>query len=86
MGLCLAPITGVVMSRVEPQYAGAVSGLLSTMQQVGNATGVALIGLVFFHVAAGETARHVTHAFEVSAGLLAALLAGVAISARRIPS
>jgi MFS family permease len=85
MGLCLAPITGVVMAGVEPQHAGAVSGLLSTMQQVGNAAGVALIGLVFFHLASDGTPHAVAHGFEISTAMLAALLAGVAATARRLP-
>jgi EmrB/QacA subfamily drug resistance transporter len=85
MGLCLAPITGVVMAGVEPQHAGAVSGLLSTMQQVGNAAGVALIGLVFFRLASDGTPHAVAHGFEISTAMLAALLAGVAATARRLP-
>jgi MFS family permease len=85
MGMCLAPITGVVMARVEPQHAGAVSGLLSTMQQVGNAAGVALIGLVFFHFTGTGTRQGLAHGFEVSTAILTALLIGVAASARRLP-
>jgi EmrB/QacA subfamily drug resistance transporter len=85
MGLCLAPITGVVMAGVEPQHAGAVSGLLSTMQQVGNAAGVALIGLVFFHLAGSGTPHAVAHGFEISTAALAVLLALVAVTARRLP-
>jgi predicted MFS family arabinose efflux permease len=85
MGLCLAPITGVVMAGMGPQHAGAVSGLLSTMQQVGNATGVALIGLVFFHEAAAGSPHGLAHGFEISTSLLAGLLVAVAASARRLP-
>jgi EmrB/QacA subfamily drug resistance transporter len=82
MGLCLAPITAVVLANVEPDQAGAVSGLLSTVQQVGNAVGVALIGIVFF----GAAGRGYAHAFSVSVGALAALLAGVAVCAVRLPA
>ncbi len=85
MGLCLAPITGVVMAGVGPQHAGAVSGLLSTMQQVGNATGVALIGLVFFHLAGPATPHALAHGFAVSTAILGGLLVAVAASARRLP-
>jgi MFS family permease len=85
MGLCLAPITGVVMAGVGPQYAGAVSGLLSTMQQVGNAAGVAVVGVVFFHEASAGTAKALAHGFEISTALLAGLLVAVAASARRLP-
>jgi hypothetical protein len=33
---------------VRPEHAGAASGILSTVQQLGNALGVALTGLLFF--------------------------------------
>ncbi|MGH3167672.1 MAG: MFS transporter [Trebonia sp.] len=47
-GLWITPLTTTVLSFVEPQRAGVVSGMLSTMQQVGNSLGVAVTGLVFF--------------------------------------
>jgi EmrB/QacA subfamily drug resistance transporter len=76
MGLCIGPITTTVLSRIAPHQAGTASGLLSTVQQVANATGVALIGLVFFHEA---RASSYAHAFELSLTLLAGLLAVVGI-------
>lgn len=48
MGVCLSSLVAIVMAGVEPVHAAAVSGSLSTVQQLGNALGVALIGLVFF--------------------------------------
>jgi len=81
MGLCLAPITTLVLSNVDPQRAGAVSGLLSTMQQVGNAIGVAAIGVLFF----GAVPRGYAHAFDLSTIALAVLLVGVAGCARCLP-
>ena len=80
MGFCLAPITTLVLANVDPQRAGAVSGLLSTMQQVGNAIGVAVIGVIFF----GAVGRGYGHAFELSTIALAVLLVGVAGCARLI--
>jgi EmrB/QacA subfamily drug resistance transporter len=82
MGLCLAPITTIVLATVEPERAGAVSGLLSTVQQVGNAVGVAVIGVVFF----GAVGVGYAHAFSISAAALAAVLAGVALCALRLPT
>jgi EmrB/QacA subfamily drug resistance transporter len=82
MGLCLAPITAIVLATVEPERAGAVSGLLGTVQQVGNAVGVAVVGVVFF----GAVGRGYPYAFSVSVAVLAALLAGVAVCAVRLPS
>ena len=43
---------------MKPEQAGATSGVLATMQNVGNALGVAVIGVVFFGAAApGFAAR-----------------------------
>ncbi len=81
MGLCLAPITTTVLASVEPQRAGAVTGLLSTVQQVGNAVGVAVIGVVFF----GAAHHGYTHAFALSTALLAVLVVAVAGCAGMLP-
>jgi MFS family permease len=62
MGVCLSSLVATVMAGVEPVHAAAVSGSLSTVQQLGNALGVALIGLVFF----GATDRGVDVAFGES--------------------
>jgi EmrB/QacA subfamily drug resistance transporter len=48
MGLGLAPLVTTVLSRVAPHQAGAAGGVLTTAQQVGNALGVAIIGIVFY--------------------------------------
>jgi len=81
MGMCLGPITATVLASADSEQAGALAGALSTVQQVGNALGVALIGLVFF---AGACTGYVP-AFEDSLGALAVLLLGVAACARLLP-
>jgi predicted MFS family arabinose efflux permease len=81
MGLCLAPITATVLASVDPQRAGAVGGLMSTLQQVGNSVGVAVVGLVFFGTAGSGYDR----AFGLSSLLLAGLLLAVAGCATRLP-
>ena len=48
MGFAYAPMFGVVLAGVDPAYSSSASGLLSTVQQIGGATGVALAGIVFF--------------------------------------
>ena len=48
MGLCITPLTSTVLASAGPRNAGAVSGALSTMQQVGNSIGVAVTGIIFF--------------------------------------
>ncbi len=80
-GLCITPLTTTVLAHADPQRAGAVSGTLSTMQQVGNALGVAVTGVVFF----GTLGRGYAHAFGLSLGELACLLTGVAALTRLLP-
>ncbi len=56
-GLFVPPVIGMVLAGVDKQRAGAAGGLLSTVQQVGGATGVAVIGIVFFGLV-GANASH----------------------------
>ncbi|MGH9066188.1 MAG: MFS transporter, partial [Acidimicrobiales bacterium] len=48
LGLVVAPLTNIVLSEIRSEDAGAASGVLSTVQQMGGAVGVALIGVLFF--------------------------------------
>jgi EmrB/QacA subfamily drug resistance transporter len=75
MGIALTALIDAAMGDVEPAYAGAVSGVLSTAQQVGNALGVAIVGMVFFGAVSGGYA----HALEWSLVVLIATTAGVAV-------
>jgi EmrB/QacA subfamily drug resistance transporter len=47
-GLCITPLTTTVLIHADASRAGSVSGALSTAQQVGNAIGVAVSGVVFY--------------------------------------
>ncbi|MGZ4476363.1 MAG: MFS transporter [Nocardioides sp.] len=82
MGVCLSSLVGSVMAGVEPQHAATVSGTLSMVQQLGNALGVAPIGLVFY----GASERGIDVAFEHSlvwlAGSTFALAAVTALRPR----
>jgi MFS family permease len=46
-GLSFMPITALVLRDVEPEHAGAASGLLQTMQQLGGSVGLAVVASVF---------------------------------------
>jgi EmrB/QacA subfamily drug resistance transporter len=82
MGLVLTPLTTTVLSSLPVEQAGAASGALTTMQNVGNALGVALIGVVFFDtVHAGYD-----HAFVRSTWVLAALGLALAALTRLLPA
>lgn len=75
MGLVITPLTSTVLGSLRPENAGAAAGALSTMQQVGNALGVAVTGVIFFGALDGGFG----HAFEVS--LIQLALLGAAVTA-----
>jgi EmrB/QacA subfamily drug resistance transporter len=81
MGLLITPLVTTVLSAVEPEHAGAASGTISTVQQVGNALGVAVTGVLFF----GTLGGGYPHAFELSLAEFTVLLALVAGLARLLP-
>jgi Na+/melibiose symporter-like transporter len=81
MGLVITPLTATVLASLEPQRAGAAAGALSTMQQVGNALGVVVTGVIFF----GAARSGYAHAFELSLVQLAVLCAAVAGLTRLLP-
>ncbi len=82
MGLGITPLAAIIMSSMEPDQAGAASGALSTMQNVGNALGVAIIGVIFF----GALHSGFAPAFELSLAVLAAILVAVAALTRLLPA
>jgi hypothetical protein len=82
MGLLIAPVAATVMAGVPADLAGSASGALSTVQYVGNAVGVGLIGALYFGALSGGAA----HAFALSLGALAGLLLAVAALARLLPA
>ena len=81
MGMLTAPLTGIVLAQVAPRQAGTVSGLQSTVVQLGNSIGVAVIGVVFFSALHGG----IPHAFQVSLIPLAALPLAAAVAVQFVP-
>jgi len=81
MGLCITPLATTVLSSADPQRAGAVSGALSTTQQVGNAFGVAISGGIFF----GSLSWGYPRAFQAVLVELALLMVLVALLSRLLP-
>ena len=47
-GLFMTPLINTVISAIRDEQAGSAAGVLSTMQQVGGAIGVAVVGILFF--------------------------------------
>ena len=81
MGVTLSGLIGAVMVSVEPQHAGTVSGTSSTLQQVANAVGVALVGVIFF----GRLDEGMVTAFEASLVYLVGTTVAVALAATFLP-
>jgi EmrB/QacA subfamily drug resistance transporter len=65
-GFAVAPLASNVLSRISPQHAGAASGVLTTALQVGNAIGVAIIGVIFYDALAADAPPPYAHAFALS--------------------
>ncbi|WP_219507339.1 MFS transporter [Nonomuraea ceibae] len=61
MGLGLAPIMGTVLAGVAPRHAGSAAGVLTTVQQVGAALGVGIVGIVFYGGLAGGVSQAFQH-------------------------
>jgi len=47
-GLFIAPNAQFIVATVDPQEAGAASGVIGTMQRLGSAVGIAVVGSVLF--------------------------------------
>ena len=84
-GLFIAPNAQFIIATVDRQEAGAASGVIATMQRLGSAIGIAIIGSVFFGtlvVPAGRpTAASLATAFTHSAASAVAVSASFAVVA-----
>jgi EmrB/QacA subfamily drug resistance transporter len=76
MGLVLAPLNSAVLAGIAPRYAGMASGVLTTVIQVGNALGVAFIGIIFF----GTLGRGDGYSFAMRASLVYVIVLAVAVA------
>jgi EmrB/QacA subfamily drug resistance transporter len=83
MGLVMAPLAATVLAGLPAHHAAAAAGVLVTAQQLANALGVALVGLVYFGVLRhGGSAGAFTASFACLAALALAL-AGLALRLER---
>ncbi|OIK27387.1 MFS transporter [Streptomyces malaysiense] len=86
MAMVMAPLATVALAGTDPRYAGAASGVLSTANQVGGAIGVALVGVVFYHVLGNGTGPDAyADAFRASVYLLVPFALGVAALVQLFP-
>ncbi|MFE0202504.1 MFS transporter [Streptomyces sp. NPDC058985] len=80
MGLIVAPLTDAVLSQVPREHAGAASGLINTVQQMGNALGLGLVSVVFFgtmsdHLTPARLGPAYADAFQNALGWVAGVMA-----------
>lgn len=80
LGTFIAPAINIVLYRVRASGAGAASGVLTTVQRVGGAVGVAMIGIIFFgtlSAAEGAGGRRAVYvdAFQLALGYEIAMFA-----------
>jgi EmrB/QacA subfamily drug resistance transporter len=85
-GLGSTPLVGTVIAGLAPEEAGAGAGVVTTTLQVGNALGVAIIGLIFFaFVGKAAPGAAYADAFAATLPACAALLLVAAFLVRRLP-
>ena len=73
LGCVVAPLVTIILAGIHAGSAGSASGVLTTVQQIGGALGVAVVGIVFFgQVADNAPAVASSSAATVSTRLVAA--------------
>jgi EmrB/QacA subfamily drug resistance transporter len=59
MGLAMAPFFNIVLAGVDHEETGSASGALTSVQQLGGAFGIAVLGTIFFAILPGQVVSHV---------------------------
>ncbi|TQJ74661.1 MFS transporter [Streptomyces sp. SLBN-31] len=82
MGLIVAPLTDAVLTDVPREHAGSASGLINTVQQMGNALGLGLVSVVFFGVVgdrltSAQMGPAYVNAFQHALGWVAAVMGAI---------
>jgi EmrB/QacA subfamily drug resistance transporter len=72
LGLVVAPLITIILAGIHSGSAGSASGVLTTVQQIGGALGVAVIGIIFF----GQVSAYAPTAAQAGGRALTAQLAG----------
>jgi EmrB/QacA subfamily drug resistance transporter len=70
--MVMAPLYGLILSQVPTAHAGSGGGVLSTVQQIGNGSGVAVVGALYY---AAQATHSADYAFLASLGVLAMAIA-----------
>ena len=80
-GLFIAPNTQFIVATVDRNEAGAASGVIGTMQRMGSASGIAVIGSVFFGTLVIGDPAALPQAFTTAAAHAMAVSVGFAVIA-----
>jgi EmrB/QacA subfamily drug resistance transporter len=73
LGCFVAPALNIILAGIQGRDAGAASGVLTTVQQVGAAMGVAVVGVIFFGLLSSRAPESVaTVTPQLRADLIAA--------------
>jgi EmrB/QacA subfamily drug resistance transporter len=59
MGMAMAPFFNIVLAGVDDHETGSASGALTSVQQLGGAFGIAVLGTIFFALLPGAVTHHV---------------------------
>src|SRR3984957_18647393 len=85
-GFGLSPLVGTVIAGLAPQEAGAGAGIVTTTLQVGNALGVAIVGLLFFTLLGTATSEAAyADAFALTLPACAVMMLAAAVLVHRLP-
>ncbi len=83
-GLSMTPLLNLVIGYVEESHAGMAAGFISTMQQVGGAFGVSVVGIFFVSILDGKASEGISNASRYADAFSGAMiynLAAVAVAA-----
>jgi len=75
LGLVVAPLINIILAGIRAGSAGSASGVLTTVQQIGGALGVAVIGIIFF----GQVTSYAPAVANISAPVLLSRLSGAGV-------
>jgi EmrB/QacA subfamily drug resistance transporter len=85
-GVVLPALIGAALTGVRPAQAGAAAGVLNTTQQFASAAGVAVIGTLYFAVAAGNGHFAAMRWSAVAGAVLVLVVAVLVIALRPAPA
>jgi EmrB/QacA subfamily drug resistance transporter len=84
-GFSFMPLTSLALKGVEPEHAGAASGLLQTMQQLGGAIGFAVIASVYATFGKADDFAAGGHPGFIAALVIGLISLGFALTLIRLP-